>query len=477
MISLKKSYARQLLQLALTLSLLRVDPDTYLGWGWESQLALQNGDGWQLELRAAPLTDYPYSNRKALIPLIEDLVRFDRQTNPSTYDVQTYLLNVQNEQNSATTTTTSAGVNTLPAPVSGDTNGTVTTMASATSPLQAQSQTRNTTDFTVPVSSELADLFLLNSDPFGDTLSVLDQNLADLNDYADASTANEAFASLNQLYSGLPLKDETLDLFAQHNGRSAADNDDEQLLPSVATPPSTSNSYGSHGQNEAYGMLRNIESPTMNLSRVIEWSNYYDNLTKTEFKEEEAEDEGVVEETINTSNDSGSGDSTRIKSESEGDDDDRASSSDGKNSTSGFSSNVELTEEVINRGICCQHFARFFFIWNNNRLYSRFNNINKMTNTQYAVDKMEKRKKQNRQRSFVDGYDYQLHRTLFTMLIRQFTHFKQLTASIQEPTNVLRNIPTETEILSTQFKRDETEYRRRSSQFYRKFRIIWKMHS
>lgn len=100
-----------------------------------------------------------------------------------------------------------------------------------------------------------------------------------------------------------------------------------------------------------------------------------------------------------------------------------------------------------------------------------------MTNTQYAADKMEKRKKQNRQRSFVDGYDYQLHRTLFTMLIRQFTHFKQLTASIQEPTNVLRNIPTETEILSTQFKRDETEYRRRSSQFYRKFRIIWKMHS
>lgn len=98
MISLKKSYARHLLQLALTLSLLRVDPENYIGYGWESQLALQNGDGWQLELRAAPLTDFPYSNRKALIPLIEDLVRFDRQTNPTSYDVQTYLLNVQNEQ-------------------------------------------------------------------------------------------------------------------------------------------------------------------------------------------------------------------------------------------------------------------------------------------------------------------------------------------------------------------------------------------
>lgn len=99
MISLKKSYARHLLQLALTLSLLRVDPETYIGYGWESQLAMQNGDVGQLELRAAPLTDFPYSNRKALIPLIEDLVRFDRHYNhSSSYDVQTYLLNVQNEQ-------------------------------------------------------------------------------------------------------------------------------------------------------------------------------------------------------------------------------------------------------------------------------------------------------------------------------------------------------------------------------------------
>lgn len=95
---MKKSYARHLLQLALTLSLLRVDPENYIGYGWESQLALQNGDGWQLELRAAPLNDFPYSNRKVLIPLIDDLVRFDRMQAQSMYDVQTYLLNVQNEQ-------------------------------------------------------------------------------------------------------------------------------------------------------------------------------------------------------------------------------------------------------------------------------------------------------------------------------------------------------------------------------------------
>lgn len=365
MISLKKSYARQLLQLALTLSLLRVDPDSYLGWGWESQLALQNGDGWQLEMRAAPLTDYPYSNRKALIPLIEDLVRFDRQTNPSTYDVQTYLLNVQNEQNSAATSTTGNTLSPPPPSASGESNSTVAAMAAAaaTSSLQTQSLTRNTTDFSVPVNSDLADLFLLNSDPFGDTLSVLDQNLADLNDYEDASTANEAFASLNQLYAGLPLKDETPDLFAHHNARFG-EHEDEQLLPIVASAASTSSEYGSYGRNEAYGMMRNIDSPTMDLSRVIEWSNYYENATKTEIKEEEADDEGVAEETVTTSSRTGTaGNSTRIKSESEADDDDRASSSDGKNSTSGFSSNVELTEEVINPKPTFPTFrhSRFFF--------------------------------------------------------------------------------------------------------------------
>lgn len=358
MISLKKSYARQLLQLALTLSLLRVDPDTYFGYGWESQLALQNGDGWQLELRAAPITDYPYSNRKAIIPLIEDLIRFDRRaTNPSSYDVQTYLLNVQNEQNSAAATTAAASAPTAttasaaPSPTSNETSNTVTTMSTAT-----QGHTRNMTDFTVPITSDLADLFLLGPEPFGDTLSVLDQNLADLNDYEDTSAANEALIGLNQLYSGLPLKDEIPDLFANHNLRFA-DSDDEQMVSNVASAASTSSdNNGSLDQNASYGMMRNVESPTMNLSRVIEWSNYYENLTKPEIKSEDAEDEGVVaEETNSTSSSGGPSESVRIKSESEGDDDDRASSSDGKNSTSGFSSNVELTEEVNS------NFQKIFF--------------------------------------------------------------------------------------------------------------------
>lgn len=138
MISLKKSYARHLLQLALTLSLLRVDPESYIGYGWESQLALQNGDGWQLELRAAPLSDFPYSNRKALIPLIEDLVRFDRQaSHPSSYDVQTYLLNVQNEQISLSSTPPLAPNPTI------DTN----TSASISSHQQLPAQVRKLTAF------------------------------------------------------------------------------------------------------------------------------------------------------------------------------------------------------------------------------------------------------------------------------------------------------------------------------------------
>lgn len=336
MISLKKSYARQLLQLALTLSLLRVDPESYLGWGWESQLALQNGDGWQLELRAAPLSDYPYSNRKALIPLIEDLVRFDRQTNPSTYDVQTYLLNVQNEQISSAmpTATPSPTIQTI------DSNATLPVQQQPI--VSTQSMMRNTTEFTVPINPELADLFLLNADPFGENVSVLDQNLADLNDYEEGAR-NDPFLNFHQLYAGLPLKDEPPEIFDDHSYNirfGDSDIDEQQLATSVPTVASTSSDYGSMGRAEIYGMLRNTESPTINLTRVIEWSNYFENYTKSEIKDEE--DETVVGDISNegeqntTKKLNNLNNSKRIKLESEGDD-----------STSGFSSNVELTEEVI----------------------------------------------------------------------------------------------------------------------------------
>lgn len=307
MTSLKKSYARQLLQLALTLSLLRVDPESYFGYGWESQLALQNGDGWQLELRAAPLTEYPYSNRKALIPLMEDLVRFDRQhASPTRYDVQTYLLNVENEVSSAGAA--------APAPAAGEFNAT-------------QAPLRNGSEFAGP------ELLLAHADPFAEEVSVLDQNLADLSQYEDptAAVGADAFANFNQIYAGIPLKDEPFDLPLR---LSESDAEEEFNFVSAA---STSSGYASLARNVNSRFLRGAESP-VDLSRVIEWSRYF-NDSEGFIKSETVEEADKLHPTNNTTN------STR-KSESESSDDDRAS-------TSGFSSNVELTEEVTAR------FSRF----------------------------------------------------------------------------------------------------------------------
>lgn len=119
--------------------------------------------------------------------------------------------------------------------------------------------------------------------------------------------------------------------------------------------PGTSNGSDQRNNNEMLGMLRNTESPTVNLTRVIKWSNYFGNETKSEKTEDDRdndddeEDRGIeisveneikIETTDNTTDTSRN---VRVKSESDGDDD---VYDDGKNSTSGFSSNVELTEEV-----------------------------------------------------------------------------------------------------------------------------------
>ncbi|XP_055382451.1 segmentation protein cap'n'collar [Condylostylus longicornis] len=121
MISYKKSYAEQMLQLALALSLLQVDPDLYIGRNWDNQTQMRNGHAWELEmLRAVPITEYPYANRKAMMPLIEDLVRYDRATTVSNYmNITAYLLNVQNAQMNKTSndqtnsTSTTTNVNSV----------------------------------------------------------------------------------------------------------------------------------------------------------------------------------------------------------------------------------------------------------------------------------------------------------------------------------------------------------------------------
>lgn len=353
MISLKKSYARQLLQLALTLSLLRVDPESYLGFGWQSQLALQNGDGWQLELRAAPLSDYPYSNRKALIPLIEDLVRFDRQMNVTSHDIQTYLLNVQNEQ---LTTISSAQASVPPSTNQHETNTTVSNAAT----LQSQNVTRNATDYIVPMGSDLADLFL-HSDLLAETTSVLDQTLADLNEYEGIHTASDdPFLNFNSLYSGLPLKDEPPEMMVDQIF-NVGFNEPEQ----EAGTSNNDAGLNAANRNPYYGLLRSPDSVRTNYSHVIEWSEYFrnDSVKEEEKSKNDYCSSGACGVSIKTEPDesdeeprpSGRLGSRRldsgVKFESDLDDDvdARSSFSSSKNSTSGFSSNVELTEEVSDR--------------------------------------------------------------------------------------------------------------------------------
>lgn len=289
MILFKKSYAEQLLQLALTLSLLRVHPDNYLGLHWQSQLALNNGGGWLLELRPEPVSDFPYSNRKALIPLMEDLVRFDRYRYSNPHDIQTYLLNVQNEQS-----------NNDASQPSNQNNETTIHQEPRSQPEQFSSLNTN----------EL-DLFL-NSEHFvEDTPSIAEQNVADLNDYGDL------FATFP--YAGLPLKDEPPPIYGE-----------------IKIEPTTSYT------NSDFGSMNNGTSDGENSTymAVIDWSDFYD------FKNE-VKKEGEAEDIKKKSNNAtGDGSVKRELDEDESQIDAKSETQDEKNSTSGFSSNVELTEEV-----------------------------------------------------------------------------------------------------------------------------------
>lgn len=187
----------------------------------------------------------------------------------------------------------------------------------------------------------------MNADQFADSVSVFDQNLADLNDYGDGLDRNGARS--NELYAGLPLKDEPFELNDDHRFdplRPFSDLDSE--VAALSSTASTSNDNGFHRPTSTmYGMLRNIDSPTLNLSQVIEWSDYFSNATKTE-NETDTTTVEIQQPTATAAEQNATENyrNVRVKSESDGDDDHQSTSDDCKNSTSGFSSNVELTEEV-----------------------------------------------------------------------------------------------------------------------------------
>ncbi|XP_015117175.1 segmentation protein cap'n'collar isoform X2 [Diachasma alloeum] len=107
MLCIKKLYREELLQLALLLSLLRVDPDSYLGLDIQSigvgSLNLHNGSGWHTDARTVvhrPMFVHPKNLDSMLINYERDLFeelnslgRYNRLGAPN--DIHAYLLNVE----------------------------------------------------------------------------------------------------------------------------------------------------------------------------------------------------------------------------------------------------------------------------------------------------------------------------------------------------------------------------------------------
>lgn len=108
MLCLKKLYREELLQLALLLSLLRVDPETYLGLDIQAigvgSLDLNNGSGWHNDAHTIiqrPMFVHPKNLESILLnyerDLFEDLNSLGRynRMNSGLNDIHAYLLNVE----------------------------------------------------------------------------------------------------------------------------------------------------------------------------------------------------------------------------------------------------------------------------------------------------------------------------------------------------------------------------------------------
>ena len=107
MLSLKKLYREELLQLALLLSLLRVDPDSYLGIDIQTigvgSLDLNNGSGWHSDTHTIvhrPMFVHPKNLDSMLLnyerDIFEDLNSLGRynRMNSAPNDIHAYLLNI-----------------------------------------------------------------------------------------------------------------------------------------------------------------------------------------------------------------------------------------------------------------------------------------------------------------------------------------------------------------------------------------------
>ena len=115
MLNLKKFYSDELLQLALLLSLLRVDPESYLGLDIQTigvnSLDLYNGSGWHTDSHTIihrPAFVHPKNLDSMLLnyerDLFEDLNALGRynRINIENNDIHAYLLNIEEKAGPST---------------------------------------------------------------------------------------------------------------------------------------------------------------------------------------------------------------------------------------------------------------------------------------------------------------------------------------------------------------------------------------
>lgn len=319
MISKKVLYSEQLLQLVLALSLLQVDPINYLEWG-VSRIHSSGIGPWQLEVAPTPFSDYPYMNRKTYVPLIEDLARYDRI---HTNDVQAYLLNFDNAPSFM-----SSGAS------SGNNNNNSTSAVNTTSSSTAENERNNAFS---GGSSEAAALNLVNliQDRFqeqggnaddiflqselystSDGESIVDQNLADLNDYDDHQLPH---------FLAVPTKNEVPDPWDEfvglHEGASSQ------------TPPPRDNQ---RLDMRELSLNATRLPPGITRTAIIDWNDYLpfvNDSTVNELKTEKEEEEEVATVSVNFGD-------VVVKQEK---------TDDVGEDNSEVTSNVELTLEVSHR--------------------------------------------------------------------------------------------------------------------------------
>lgn len=311
MISNKKVlYSERLLQLVLALSLLQVDPINYLEWGVPR--IHRSGIGpWQMEVAHTPFSDHVYMNRKTYVPLIEDLARFDR-FHTASHDVQAYLLNFDNP--SPFIASSDSGGNSDSSNNAASTNNNSNSTSDNIASRNSETETSNLLNLIHERihDSNVDDLFL-QSDIFQHNESLIEQNLADLQDYEDHRPASLS----------MPLKSEPYDpwdeILGQRNEEEAASTTARVRTNGTRHPP-----------------------PTLVRSAVIDWHDYlpFVNDTIVEIKQE-PKDEEESEDNIELAA------SVVVKKE-ESDDD--------ASSNNEVTSNVELTLEVS-----FEASTRFFF--------------------------------------------------------------------------------------------------------------------